>query len=222
MLKKENLGVSEKTQDWATGAIKKGSDEAQIKAEIQRRDFNQWIPESFCEKTSDKPISSYWNATTAALASVFIEWVVPADTVVLLGRYNKLMMRLYDVGGTLLTERSAHLVLVFKKPTGDRWKEVSQIGSLGTWLDLTWLQQMNAKNKQALIYDLTYPFLLAYEGEELGISITLPTETLPKPPHTDSKIIHPYFYMSRHKFDELKRQKLLKFPDEVKTGEVIG
>lgn len=215
------LGVSKDTQKWAEKGIKEGSDRAQAMSRIQKADPTMWIPAVFNEKTSDRPIVSYWNATSAALASVFIEWLVPEDTVVLLGRYNKLLMRLYEVGGALLTERSAHLVLVFRKPTGDRWQEVCQIGTLGTWLDLDWLSQMNSKNKEALTYDLGHPFLLAYEGEQLGISITLPTEVLPKPPHEDSKFWHRCWYMSRHKFDGLKRLQRLRLPDEVKTGEIV-
>jgi len=179
-----------------------------------------WIPENFNEKTADMPINSSWQLTVAGRYTNFIQWTVPQDTVVLLGRYNRLLMRLYTAGGVLLSER-APLMVRFKKPTDRLWKEVCQIANLGTWIDLTWLEQMSNKNKDVCVYDLGHPFLLAYSGEMIGIAVNLPSEVLPASPHASSKFKHPYFYMTRERFDTLRRVKTLRLPDFVKTGDVI-
>lgn len=179
-----------------------------------------WTPEYFNEKTADMPINSSFQLSVVNRWTNFVEWLTPTGMVVLLGRYNRLLLKLYESGGTEIT-REARLMLRFKKSSDRLWKEVSVLGEYGNWYDPAWLDQLNSDATNAEKIDLGYPFVLVYPGESLALAIYSTSQTLPSTPYEQTKLKLPYFYMDKEKFDALKRVKGLRLPDFVKTGDLI-
>lgn len=160
-----------------------------------------FTPQKLSEKTTDQVLNAAFKTTTADEYSVFVEWVVPENTVVQIIDDQPLFLKVYSEGGVEPTK--GPLMLVFKRPQDASYREVAQFGDYSMYKSISWVEQLSKDFRQQENISLGYPFIRVLTGETIGFMIKTAT-VLPSTPHAQTKISYPFWHISSAQYERLR------------------
>lgn len=145
------------------------------------------IPTFLTHKTSNVELPAEFHAVDASVDRyiTFLSYTVPAGCQVIVGYRPILQMRLYTAGGVLIT--SGRMLIGLSKPNKALISVWNDIPDLSNWAGLTWLEQLDRNNFEAIRIDSSYDYCLCYEREQIVFQIKNASHAIPEEPHASTK-----------------------------------